>query len=119
MRSTCRPHGSLPNLDVIVSRRCLLTLSTPIVSSSLQESTISQFVTSVGSENPGVQAQLSTNENAVQRVVLPFKDEKSAGAVKRQLSDLSNKIDHTLQPVFKNRKICEDPFKRCVSPNLL
>lgn len=55
-----------------------------------------------------VQAQLSINENAVHRVVLPFKDQKSADAVKRQLSDLSNKIDHTLHPVFKSRKICED-----------
>ena len=33
-------------------------------------------------------------------------------AVKKQLSDLSNKIDHTLQPVFKSRKICED-LKMC------
>ena len=54
-----------------------------------------------------MQAQLSTNENAVHRVVLPFKDQKSADAVKRQLSDLSKKIDHTLHPVFKTRKICE------------
>ena len=59
------------------------------------------------SENPEVQTQ-STNENAVHRVVLPFKDQKSADAVRKQLSDLSNKIDHTLQPVFKSRKICED-----------
>ena len=32
--------------------------------------------------------------------------------MKKQLSDLSNKIDHTLQPVFKSRKICED-LKMC------
>ena len=79
---------------------------------SLIESTISHFVTSVGSENPGVQAQLSTNENAVHRVVLSFKDQKSADAVKRQLSDLSNKIGHTLQPVFKSRKTREG-LKMC------
>ena len=41
-------------------------------------------------------------------MVLPFKDQKSADAVKEQLQDLSNKIDHTLQPVFRSRKICED-----------
>ena len=40
---------------------------------SLIKSTISHFFTSVRSENPGEQAQLSTNENAVHRVVLPFK----------------------------------------------
>ena len=59
------------------------------------------------SENSEVQSQ-STNENAVYRVVLPFKDQKSADAVKKQLSNLSSKIDPTLQPVFKSRKICED-----------
>ena len=74
---------------------------------SLIKSTICHFVTSVRSENPEVQAQ-STNENTVHRVVLPYKDQKSGDAVKKQLSDLSNKIDHTLQPVFKSRKICED-----------
>ena len=41
-----------------------------------------------------------------------FKDQKSADSVKKQLSDLSNKIDHTLQPVFKSHKICED-LKMC------
>ena len=54
-----------------------------------------------------MQAQ-STNENIIHRVVLLFKDQKSADAVKKQLSDLSNKINHTLQPVFKSRKIRED-----------
>ena len=75
---------------------------------SLIKSTISHFFTSVRSENPGEQAQLSTNEIAVHRVVLPFKDQKSADAVKRQLSDLSSKIDHTLQPVFKSHKRPQD-----------
>ena len=37
-----------------------------------------------------------------------------ADAVKRQLSDLSNKIGHTLQSVFKSRKIRED-LKICES----
>ena len=67
--------------------------------------------TSVRSENPEVQTQ-STNENSVHQVVLPFKDQKSADAVRKQLSDLSNKIDHTLQPMFKSHKICED-LKMC------
>ena len=58
-----------------------------------------------------MQAQ-STNENAFHRVVLPYKDQKSADAVKKQLSDLSKEIDHTLQPAFKSRKICED-LKMC------
>ena len=78
-------------------------------SESVIKSTICHFVTSVSSENPEVQAQ-ATNETTVHRV--PFKDQKSADAVKKQLSDLSNKIDHTLQPVFKSRKIYEE-LKMC------
>ena len=74
----------------------------------LTNSTISHFITTVRTENPGVQVQLSTNKNAVYRVVLPFNDQKSVDAVRRQSSDVSNKIDHTLQPVFKSRKIPED-----------
>ena len=60
---------------------------------SLIKSTICHFVTSVRSGNPEVQTQ-STKENSVHRVILPFKDQKSADAVRKQLSDLSNKIDH-------------------------
>ena len=71
---------------------------------TLIKSTICHFVSSVRSENLEVQTQ-STKENSVHRVILPFKDQKSADAVRKQLSDLSNKIDHTLQPVFKSRKI--------------
>ena len=51
----------------------------------------------------------------VHRVVLPFKDQKSADAVKKQLSDLSNKIDHTLQPVLRVAKYVKT--SRCVSQN--
>jgi len=72
----------------------LTNLKYPDINSTVA---ISHFVTSVRTENPRVQAQLFTNENAVHWVVLPFKGQKSADAVKRQLSDLSNKIDHTLQ----------------------
>ena len=63
------------------------------------------------SENPEVQGQ-STKENTVHRVVLPYKDQNSADAVKKQLSDLSKRIDHTLLPRFKSRKIYED-LKMC------
>ena len=69
---------------------------------TLIKSTICRFVTSVRSQNPEVQTQ-STNENSAHRVVLQFKDQKSADAVRKQLSDLSNKIDHTLQVIFQKR----------------
>ena len=75
---------------------------------SLINSTISHFVTAVMSGDPDVPAQLPVNENTVHRVVLPLKDQKSANAVKKQLSDLSKRIDPTLQPVFRSHKIGED-----------
>ena len=37
--------------------------------------------------------------------MLPFKDQKSANAVRHQLSDLSRKIDVVVQPVYVSKKI--------------
>ena len=68
MRSICRPHGSLSNLNECDHLKVMFTnLKYP---ESLIESTVSHFVTSVRSENREVQAQ-TTNENDVHRVVLP------------------------------------------------
>ena len=70
-------------------------------------------------KDPLVPPQLPVNEDTVHRVVLPFKDQTSADAVKKQLSNLSKKIDHTLQPVFESRKICEDLKMREPKPPLI
>lgn len=86
---------------------------------SLINSIISHFVTSMMTKDPLVPPQLPVNEDTVHRVVLPFKDQTSADAVKKQLSDLSKKIDHTLQPVFKSRKIGEDLKMREPKPPLI
>ena len=37
--------------------------------------------------------------------MLPFKDQKSANAVRHQLSDLSRKMDAVVQPVYVSKKI--------------
>ena len=79
--------------------------------STFFKSTIRYFVTSVRSENPEVQGQ-STKENTVHRVVLPYKNQNPADAVKKQLSDLSKRIDHTLLPGFTSRKSYEN-LKMC------
>ena len=52
-------------------------------------------------------------------ITLPFKDQKSADSVRRQLSDLSKKIDRVLQPVFTSRKISEDLKITETKPSLL
>ena len=69
--------------------------------------------------DPLVPPQLAVNEDTVHRVVLPFKDQTSADSVKKTLSDLSKKVDHTLQPVLKSRKICENLKMREPKPPLI
>ena len=41
-------------------------------------------------------------------ILLPFKDQVSATAVRRQLPDLSHKICPTFQPVFISKKLEQD-----------
>ena len=42
------------------------------------------------------------------RIILPFKDQRSADVVRRQLSDLGKKINNDLRPVFTSKKIADD-----------
>ena len=39
---------------------------------------------------------------------MPYKDQKSADVVRKQLHDLGRKIDHELQPLFMSEKIADD-----------
>ena len=71
---------------------------------SLVNSTITRFVNSVMS--PDTRSTPQT-EN-IYRIILPFKDQKSADIVKKHLSHLTNKLDHKLQPVFRSCKIGDD-----------
>ena len=48
---------------------------------------------------------ISDEQDAHIRIVLPFKDQKSANVVRHQLSDLSRKIDAVVQPVYVSKKI--------------
>jgi len=45
------------------------------------------------SKDPVTPAQLPVNKDPVHQVILPFKGQKLADAVKKQLSELCNKID--------------------------
>ena len=53
------------------------------------------------------------------RVILPFKDQTSANAVRRQMRDLSHKIATTLQPVFTSRKLEQDLKPREIKPPIV
>ena len=67
-------------------------------------STITRFIESRNQSQVGdVQA------SAPVRIILPFKDQKLADVVRRQpLSDLGEKINSDLRPVFTSKKIGDD-----------
>ena len=50
---------------------------------------------------------VQTPANSPVRIMLPFKDQKSAGMVRRRLADLGTKIYQQLQPVFTSKKIAD------------
>ena len=56
-------------------------------------------------ENVRSKQQVSDEQDAPIRIVLPFKDQKAANAVRHQLSDLSRKIHVIVQPVYISKKI--------------
>ena len=70
-------------------------------------------------------ASQDQNQNRIEPVdspvliILPFKDQKSADSVRRQLSDHGKKIDRVLQPAFTSRKISEDLKVMETKPSLV
>ena len=71
---------------------------------NVPESTISSFIRS--------QDQVESQHKITldQRIsnVLPFRDQRSADAVLKDLSELSKKSESDLRPVFTSRKIIDD-----------
>ena len=72
----------------------------------LIESTINNFIRSHDQAEPQHQIPLVLDQPI--RIVLPFKDQRSADAVRKDLSELSEKIGSDLHPVFTSRKIIDD-----------
>ena len=64
----------------------------------------SVFLSIFDSRNPSVSVSERKESNIV-KIGLPFKDQLSANAVRRQLRYLSNKIGPKLQPVFVSKKL--------------
>ncbi|KAL9967531.1 hypothetical protein ACROYT_G025777 [Oculina patagonica] len=82
-------------------KRMFIKLTYPL---NLINSTIATFVYFV------VQlcGEISETDRETQkpvRITLPFKDQKSADAVRKQLKDLGKKIGTELQPVYKRREV--------------
>ena len=72
---------------------------------TLVENTIRHFIDTKVTENACPKQQVSNERDVPVRIVLPFKDQKSANAVRHQLSDLSRKIDADVHPVYTIHKI--------------
>ena len=83
---------------------------------SLIDSVISNFE----SRNPSASiAERITDKSNIVRISLPFKDQVSANAVRRQLRDLSHKIGPTLQPVFISKKLEQDLKPKEAKPSIV
>ena len=53
--------------------------------------------------------QDSTTTDKIVRINIPFKDQKSANAVRKLLKELNHKINNvTIQPIFTSRKLEQD-----------
>ena len=69
----------------------------------LVQSTIRRFVESKVSEDS--HTRMADKREAPVRIVLPYKDQKSANVVRKQLADLSRKINVDISPVYTSKKI--------------
>ena len=78
-------------------------------------SAISSFVRDISSD---VKEQ-RVKDSSVVRVSLPFNDQTSANAVKRQMRDLSQKIGLTVQPIFVSKKLEQDLKPKEVKPPII
>jgi len=91
-------------------RRIFLKLKYP---ENLINSTITRFTT----ESRNQQQVRDVQANAPVRIILPFKDQRSADVVRRQLSHLGKKINSDLRPVFTSKKITDDNSRVQITVN--
>ncbi|KAL9972227.1 hypothetical protein ACROYT_G018495 [Oculina patagonica] len=103
-------HQECERLKVTFSRLCY--------PEELVQSTIRQFIESKVSEGAPTQQNDLEKQDPI-RIVLPFKDQKSANSVRRQLGDLSRKIKVDISPVYTSRKIKDEIKVREDKPPLV
>ena len=100
-------HQECERLKVTFSRLCY--------PEELVQSTIRQFIESKVSEDAPTQQQELKKQDPI-RIVLPFKDQKSANSM---LGDLSRKINVDISPVYTSRKIKDEIKVREDKPPLV
>ena len=70
---------------------------------NLIDSVINKFITT----RVAVDQPKQHTDDAI-RIVIHYKDQDAAVSVKQQLTDLSSKVQKTIQPVFTSRKLKQD-----------
>jgi len=85
---------------------------------TLMENTIRNFIEMRVTENVCSEQQVSDEQDAPIRIVLPFKDQKWANAVRNQLSDLSRKINAVVQPVYVSKGSNDTSSRRNINLQL-
>ena len=83
----------------------------------LVQSTIRRFIESKVAEESHI--QVSDKREAPVRIMLPYKDQKSANVVRKQLADLGRKINADISPVYTSRKIKDEIKVREDKPPLV
>ena len=77
-------------------------------------SVINSFITSRAAVD-----QPKQHTNDAIPIVIPYKDQDAAVSVKRQLRDLSSKVQKTIQPLFTSRKLKQDLSLCEPKPNIV
>ena len=83
---------------------------------SLVNSTINTLQSRIVDKQP---SEMPREPRAIVRVVIPFKYQESANYVKKELKNLSIKVQTTVQPVFISRKIGQDLKVRETKPQII
>ena len=72
-----------------------------------------RFIESKVSEDS--HTRMADKREASVRIMLPYKDQKSANVVRKQLADLSRKINADISPVYTSRQIKDEIMVRKIS----
>ena len=92
-----------PKLEPLKKGFALLYYPDTVVKNTISR----HFIEAKFTENARLKQRVSNELDAPVRIVVPYKEQKSANAVRHQRRDLSRKIDFDVQPVYTSQKIKE------------
>ena len=103
MQNLCHLQMNISNRNASKLRSIFTRLGYPL---SLINSIIKNF-----DHGSPARGQDSTTTDKIVLINIPFKDQKSTSAVRKQLKELTHKINVTIQPIFTSRKLEQDLIK--------